>query len=72
MYTVTLPTVSLKTWTLAYQWAKLSKTIIEESDTEGRILYYVTAGNRTHITPKLVQASRKKSGNGKLLKNFIK
>jgi len=43
---VTTPPVSLKTWTLAYQWAKLkNKTVIEGSDTEGRILYYVAAGN---------------------------
>jgi len=30
-------------WTLACQWAKLNKTVIEESDTEGGILYYVAA-----------------------------
>jgi len=70
---VTTPPVSLKMWTLAYQWRKLNKTAIEESDTEGWILYYVAAGNCIHLLRQnWFRHSRKKSGNGELSKNSIK
>ena len=41
----TTPVIPSKDGTLACQWAKLNKKVIEECDSNGQTIYFVAGGN---------------------------